>query len=74
MPTIDFHVPWKVHPKQAMRIARMANGRPRTYQPSLVVTNARTLATFMAPHRPRQPLSGPLRATYVLTYPWLAGE
>jgi len=72
--TLEFHIPWTVEPKQSMRHRIIVDGTGRryiaSYTPAKVKANSQTIASLVAQHRPRDPLSGPLRATYVLTYPW----
>lgn len=63
---IEFTIPWRVAPKQSVRF-----GRRGAYQPKRLTQNAASLSSFAAPHCPPEPLEGPLRVSYVVTYAYL---
>ena len=69
MMRVDFHIPCHVMPKQSV-----LGGSIRYYQPTKLTNNAKLLASYMLPHRPRRPLAGPLRVLYVVRYPYRAKE
>ena len=66
---VDFHIPCAVAPKQSVR-----GGSIRYYQPTKLTNNAKLLASYLYPRRPSYPLSGPLRALYVVRYPFRKRE
>ena len=66
---VDFHIPCHVEPKQSVRGSSI-----RYFQPTKLTNNAKLLASYMLPHRPRKPLTGPLRGFYVVRYPYRARE
>lgn len=69
MMRVDFHIPCHVVPKQSVR-----GGLKGWYQTDKIKDNAKLLALYMLEHRPRRMLAGPLRALYVVRYPYRAGE
>ncbi len=66
---VDFHIPCHVAPKQSVRGSSI-----RYHQPKKITNNADLLAWYMLPYRPRRPLIGPLRALYIVRYPYRGGE
>ncbi len=66
---VDFHIPCAVAPKQSVR-----GGSIRYYQPTKLTNNAKLLASYLYPRRPMYPLCGPLRALYVVRYPFRKRE
>ena len=46
----------------------------RSYPDSKVVENAESLASLMAPYRPKVPMTGPVAMSMQVSYPWLKGH
>lgn len=63
---IEFTIPWEVAPKQSAR-----GGVRGWYQTSKIKNNAACLVSFAMEYRPEVPLEGPLRVSYVVTYPYV---
>jgi len=66
---LSFFIPHEVKPKQSMR---MANGV--SYTPAKIKNNAKALQALLLPHRPKVPLSGPLRLDLLFQFPWRKSE
>lgn len=72
---IEFIIPWRVAPKQSVRVGtKFTSGRVlrKTFrQTKKIKRNAASLALYARRHCPDPPLEGPLRVSYVVTYPYL---
>lgn len=71
---IEFSIAWTVQPKQSMRM-RVVAGKGRkpfamAYQSSAVRQNESQLITLMQPYKPDLPIVGPVRASFVFSFPW----
>lgn len=68
-------VPLEAEPKQGDR-SRIVTGKGKSfvahYQPAKVKQFSRNLAALLAPHRPKEPLDGPVCIEIVFGYPWPA--
>lgn len=78
MAVIEFFVPCNIEPKQGdrVRIAQSKGGKrfAMHYTPGKVKKNAGNLAAIIAPHRPAEPMQGPLRLSVIFQYAWRASE
>jgi Holliday junction resolvase RusA-like endonuclease len=69
---IEFFVPWTVKPKgNSKTIVHGKNGRTYLIEPKKNRENADALKLLFAQHAPPQPLEGPVRVEYRVTYGWL---
>lgn len=75
---IEFFIPWRVAPKQSVRtrVVHTATGQAfaQHYQTKKIKENAAVLAEQIAPFRPPTPFEGPVRAWYVVVYPYRKSE
>jgi|CXWL01.1.fsa_nt_gi Holliday junction resolvase RusA-like endonuclease len=75
--SLEFFVPCNIEPKQGdrVRIASTKAGKrfAMHYTPGKVKRNAGNLAAIIAPHRPSEPLRGPLKLSVIFQYAWRAG-
>lgn len=74
---IEFSIPCLPCAKQSMRMRVVSkNGKTfaMSYPDGMVKQNAATLASLMAPYRPKVPMRGPVVLTLQVVYPWLKGH
>lgn len=75
---IEFFVPWTVSAKQGRqhRVRYGANGKAfaQSYTAADVRENAESLATFVAKHRPQEPMAGEIRAVFKVVYAFRADQ
>ena len=77
MSVIEFFCPCNIEPKQGDRVRIASNKAGKRfamhYTPAKVKKNAGNLAAIVAPHRPIEPLQGPLGLAVTFQYPWRSG-